>query len=79
MKVELYLFASLAEYMPPKADDGTNFMQTEEGVTINNFLLQFGVPEEAVQIIFVNGVISKADDVLHDGDRLGVFPAVAGG
>ena len=54
-------------------------MQTEEGVTINDVLLQLGIPEEAVKIIFVNGIISKVDDVLHDGDRLGVFPAVAGG
>jgi sulfur carrier protein ThiS len=79
MKIELHLFASLAEYMPPKAEDGSNFMQTDEGVTINNVLSQLGVPEEAVQIVFVNGIISKVDDVLNDGDRLGVFPAVAGG
>ncbi len=79
MIIELHLFASLAEYMPPKADDGSHFMKTDEGVTINNVLLELGVPEESVQIIFVNGIISKADDVLHDGDRLGVFPAVAGG
>jgi sulfur carrier protein ThiS len=79
MKIELHLFASLAEYMPPKVDDGSNFIQADEGVTINNVLLELGVPDEDVQIIFVNGIISKADDVLHDGDRLGVFPAVAGG
>ena len=79
MKIELHLFASLAEYMPPRADDGSNFLKTEEGVTINDVLLQLGVPKNAVKIVFVNGIITKVDDVLHDGDRLGVFPAVAGG
>jgi len=79
MKIDLHLFASLAEYMPPKAEDGSNFMQMEEGVTINSVLLQIGVPEESVKIVFVNGIHAKVDDVLHDGDRLGVFPAVAGG
>ena len=79
MKVELRLFASLSAYMPPGAEDGSNMLQAEDGTTINTLLTQLGVPEEDVKIVFVNGIISKVDDVLHEGDRVGVFPAVAGG
>ena len=32
-----------------------------------------------VKLIFVNGVRGKPDYQLQEGDRLGVFPAVAGG
>jgi molybdopterin converting factor small subunit len=37
------------------------------------------VPLETVKLIFLNGIHAKDNEVLKDGDRLGVFPPVAGG
>jgi molybdopterin converting factor small subunit len=50
-----------------------------EGTTIKALLENLEVPLETVKLIFVNGVHAKDDDVLKEGDRLGVFPPVAGG
>jgi len=79
MKIELKLYASLASHMPEKADGNPYMMEVTEGTTIGKFLEQLKVPVEAVKIIFLNGIHAKGDEVLKEGDRVGVFPPVAGG
>jgi len=79
MKIELKLFASLRSYLPEKNESGSCAVETEEGTTIKDVLEQLDVPVDLCKIIFVNGVHAGKDDVLKDGDRLGVFPPVAGG
>jgi sulfur carrier protein ThiS len=94
MKIELKLFASLAAYRPGGTDDvpagtasvpagtvrnETGMIDVAEGTTVGAFLKQLEIPENLVKIVFLNGVHAREDDVLKEGDRLGVFPPVAGG
>jgi len=80
MKIELKLYASLGKYMPQALLEKTQgYIEIGEGTTIKALLENLKVPLETVKLIFVNGVHAKDDDVLKEGDRLGVFPPVAGG
>ena len=80
MKIELNLYASLRAYAP-NASQGEAKAPTEvgEGITIRELLAQLRIPGEAVKIVFLNGVRASGDETLKEGDRVGVFPPVAGG
>ena len=80
MKIEMNLFASLARYMPDKTSShGHRVMETEDGTTIVEILKRLDVPLDKVKVIFLNGVHAKGEEILKEGDRVGVFPPVAGG
>jgi molybdopterin converting factor small subunit len=80
MKVEIRLYASLAQYLTNEAG-GTaeNMIEIAEGTTVERLLNDLQVPMHAVKLIFLNGTHTKGDQILKEGDRLGVFPPVAGG
>jgi sulfur carrier protein ThiS len=80
MKIELKLYASLGKYMPQvPLEKKQEYLEVGEGTTIKTLLEDLKVPLETVKLIFVNGVHAKEDDFLKEGDRVGVFPPVAGG
>jgi len=80
MKIEVKLYASLGRYMPQAAlEKEKNYLEVGEGTTIKALLQNLEVPLETVKLIFLNGIHAKDNEVLKDGDRLGVFPPVAGG
>jgi len=78
MKIERRLFASLSRYLPEEWK-GSPVVEVPEGMTAKNLLEKIGVPLGAVKVIFINGVHASGDEVIGDGDRVGVFPPVAGG
>ena len=80
MKIELRLFASLARFVP--CETGTpasGIFEVDEGSTITGLLEEMGVPMDKVKMIFLNGIHARGDEILREGDRVGVFPPVAGG
>ncbi|MEN6321251.1 MAG: MoaD/ThiS family protein [Syntrophaceae bacterium] len=80
MKIEVNLFASLARYMRDKTGiQGSRLLEIEEGTTIIDILTRMEVPLDKVKILFLNGIHATGDEVLKEGDRVGVFPPVAGG
>ncbi len=80
MKIELKLYASLGRYMPQVSlEKKQGLLEVGEGTTIRALLENLRVPLETVKLIFLNGTHAKDNEVLKDGDRLGVFPPVAGG
>ena len=79
MNIEVNFFATLMKYKPPGAGKGFWSMECDEGTTVGDLLNQSGVPVGDVKIIFINGLQSKPEVILKDGDRLGVFPLVGGG
>jgi sulfur-carrier protein len=80
MKIELKLYASLGRYMPQAlAEKKQSYLEIGEGTTIKALLENLKVPLDTVKLIFLNGIHAKDNEVLKDGDRLGVFPPVAGG
>jgi sulfur carrier protein ThiS len=80
MRIELKLYASLARFMPDKqGGSGANTFEIDDETTISDLLESLKVPTQQVKLIFLNGVHAKGDHVLKEGDRIGVFPPVAGG
>ncbi|MBN2032745.1 MAG: MoaD/ThiS family protein [Deltaproteobacteria bacterium] len=78
MKIELRLYASLSRYMPEQWKNSST-VEIRGGMSVEELLESIKVPLDAVKMIFVNGINVREDRVLGDGDRVGVFPPVAGG
>ena len=79
MKIKLNLYASLAEYLPDRARGNPNVLELPEGTTIRQLIEQLRIPLDTPRIIFLNGAHAPLEDFLKDGDRLGMFPPLAGG
>ena len=79
MRIELYLYATLAKYLPPSAKNKSVVLTLPDGDTVKQALAALQVPTGKVKLIFVNGVHARLDSALSDGDRIGAFPPVGGG
>jgi sulfur-carrier protein len=80
MRIQLNLFASLSRFLPEPRESGfSNLMEIAEGTTIKALLENLQVPPDLPKIIFLNGIHADPASVLKEGDRLGVFPPLAGG
>jgi sulfur carrier protein ThiS len=80
MKIEVRLYASLARYMPaPEGTGSPETMEVAEGLTVQELFGQLKIPPDAVKVVFLNGLHATGEQVLKPGDRVGVFPPVAGG
>jgi molybdopterin converting factor small subunit len=80
MKIQLNLFASLSRYLPSQPQSGFSvFLEIPEGTTVKSLMNSLNVPEELPKIIFLNGIHAAENAVLQEGDRLGIFPPLAGG
>jgi len=79
MKIELRLYASLAAYMPGKTAGHPLIVEVSEGTTIWGLLQQLEVPRKDIKVVFLNGIHATDEDVLKEGDRVGLFPSVGGG
>lgn len=79
MLVSLALFASLSQFQPD-GQGGRHARDVEfpDGMTIGEVISQLGLPDEP-RVIFVNGLHAGEDRELAQGDRLAIFPPVAGG
>ncbi|MCX8044938.1 MAG: MoaD/ThiS family protein [Desulfobacterota bacterium] len=78
MKVEVKLFTVLQKYAPGGIR-GQTTVECPGGETIGQLLNRLSIPQTIPLVILVNGVQKGRDDVLQDGDRLDVFPPIAGG
>jgi molybdopterin converting factor small subunit len=77
MNIGLKCFATLAE--ADKCDYKKSTPKAlPDGSTIRNLFSKEAIPEKDVKLIFVNGKQSALDTVLHDGDQVGLAPAVGG-
>ena len=79
MKITVKLYASLSKLMPDGGSlDGVD-VDVREGIKVNDLLKELKVPNDEIKIIFLNGVHARGDEMLKEGDRVAVFPPVAGG
>ncbi len=84
MQIELALFAHLTSYLPPAgADDGPGSsharpMDLPDGTTVGQVIARLDLPV-GPRIVFVNGRHAPDSHSLANGDRLAIFPPVAGG
>lgn len=73
--IQICLFASLRAFTPSDPDN----YPIDAGTTVGAVMERIGVPMDITKIIFVDGKKGTLDQVLTGGERVGVFPPVAGG
>ena len=78
MNVQVNLYATLA-LQTTKQGSGADLMEIEDGTSIGDILDRLGVSRDAPKIIFVNGIHADLETIPKDGDRIAVFPPIAGG
>ena len=79
MKVDVALFAYLSDHQP----DGlggrhARAFDLPDGTTIAGVIADLKLPDQP-RIVFVNNRHAAEDSTLNDGDRLAIFPPIAGG
>ncbi len=75
----MLLYASLGKLSPDKRPGSPFNVDLESGATVGDALDKTAIPRTIPLIIFVNGRHSRLDGALQDGDRLALFPPIAGG
>jgi len=80
IRVEVRLYATLGTYRPDAPIGEAAVCELADGTTVRELLEgTLGVPPDQVKTVFVNAVSRRFDYILADGDRVGIFPPVAGG
>lgn len=79
MEIEYNLFASFAALMPEHARGGSCILSLDDGVTVCGLIQKLRLPEKDAKMVFINGRRAAESAVLKQGDRVGIFPLVAGG
>lgn len=79
MQVSVALFAHLSKFQPDgQAGRAPRVFDMSEGATVGDAIEMLGLPDEP-RVLFVNSRHAEDDTVLVEGDRLAIFPPVAGG
>ncbi len=66
---------TLSKYLPA----GSEACDIEESTTINDLMIDLGIPHDIVKLIFINGKKQDRNYIIQDKDRVGLFPPVGGG
>ncbi len=78
MYVEVRTYATLCKYTKQKT--GIPFtIELEENTQVNRLVDILGIPADEVKLYIVNGRSVEKDYVLKKGDRVSLFPPLAGG
>lgn len=79
MKVDVALFAHLAPYQPDgQGGRHARTFELAEGTRIADVIDMLELPDEP-RVIFINNRHAPEEHVLAEGERLAIFPPVAGG
>jgi sulfur carrier protein ThiS len=78
MKVDVALFASLSSFHTVDGVGHTRTCELAEGTTIADVIATLNLPDQP-RIVFVDGRHASEDRELLEGERLAIFPPVAGG
>jgi molybdopterin converting factor small subunit len=73
--IQLKLFAALAHLSPGNCDR----VPIQPGITVKEMLDQLAIPTVKAHLIFINGIKRSLETRLSGGERVGIFPPVAGG
>jgi len=79
MNVDVALFASLSRFQPDgQGGRHARCMELSAGTTIADVIASLGLPDQP-RVVFVNSKHAEETAELAEGDRLAIFPPVAGG
>ncbi len=77
--VEVRRYASLERYHPPLKAGEPLPVELAGKTTVAQLLGILKIPQKAVFLIFINGLVRPLNQVLADGDRVALFPPIGGG
>ena len=81
--IEVRLYANLAPVgrpLPHLASGAAGFeVEARSGLTVRDVVAEAALQSDDVAVVMINHSRGTLDSPLRDGDRLGLFPAVAGG
>ncbi|MGU9957695.1 MAG: MoaD/ThiS family protein [Arenicellales bacterium WSBS_2016_MAG_OTU3] len=83
MKINLKLYASLAQHLPAGAYRNAVKIEIPHKASLNWIIDHYNVPRELAHLVLVNGVYACDTDrdtfILNEDDTLAIWPPVAGG
>ncbi len=83
MKIKLKLFSTLTDYLPPDQRGNEVEVELAGAEPIDTVLERYHVPQRQVHLVLVNGSFvppaKRQSYRLTEGDRLAVWPPIAGG
>jgi len=79
VKVEVRLFATLTQYLPPGSRDGSAVVDVPDGSSAREVTRRLGIPTDLERVILVNGRDANPDAPLTSQDVLMLFPPLVGG
>ncbi len=79
MKIEIRLYATFRDFLPPGSNTFSMTKSLDGEKTIADVVKDLGLPDDVPKIVIVNGAHAEFDYLLKDGDVLSVFPPLAGG
>ena len=77
--LEVVLFATLRRYNPHGEGSDPFPLQLPVGSNVEQILSKLKIPPHESKQVFVNNVRREKDYILQDGQRVAVFPPIAGG
>lgn len=78
VQVTVRLYATLRKYQPPTRE-GEFALELAEGARVSHCAQRLGVPDGERYLAVVNGSQVPLDHPLQEGDRVALFPPIAGG
>ncbi|MBI2370347.1 MAG: MoaD/ThiS family protein [Deltaproteobacteria bacterium] len=78
MKVEVKLFATFREHLPPGHKESC-VLELAEGARVVEVMETLRIPRDLPNMILLNGRQGAPESELHHGDVLSIFPPLAGG
>jgi molybdopterin synthase sulfur carrier subunit len=79
LRVEVRVYATLRKYLGEEDQQEVLAVQLATGSTVADLIARLGIPPAEVKVVFINHCAVPQDHTLQEGDRVGVFPLVAGG
>ena len=78
MEVEVRTYATLCKYIGKKTGVPFSF-KIGKNTQVRDLIELLGIPEDEVKLYIVNGRSVEKNHILHAGDRVSIFPPLAGG
>ncbi len=78
-EIQVTLYATLCKYHPHEEGTKPFKLEIENGETLGELLKRLEIPKDESKQIFVNNRREDHDYLLQEGDRVAIFPPIAGG
>lgn len=75
VNIKIKLFATLRALSPEMAE----CYSIPAGTAVHDLLRSLNIPDEEVNLVFINGRRGELTSILEAGDRLSLFPPLGGG